>query len=114
MRFNGWTCSTGDCSTGQQDRALNAAAVRTADLVITKTDDVDPIAQNETLTYTVTVTNDGPEDAVDLLVTDTLPTGVTYVSSTASCIESPIDTLTCSLGDLPALVGSNVISLTSL
>jgi uncharacterized repeat protein (TIGR01451 family) len=53
-----------------------------ADLVITKTDSPDPVAVSGNLTYTITVTNNGPADASFIVVTDTLPAGTTYVSST--------------------------------
>ncbi len=62
-----------------------------ADLSITKIDLPDPILRNETLTYTLTVTNSGPSSATTIVVTDTLPTGVVYQSAGGSgwgCSES--------------------------
>ena len=70
-----------------------------ADLSIAKSDDVDPIVAGGTLTYTVTVTNAGPSDAVNVVVTDTLPAGVTFVS-TSGCTEDPSGVPTCSLGGI--------------
>ena len=81
-----------------------------ADLGITKTDDIDPIAVGGTLTYTVTVTNNGPSAGVGVVVTDTLPSEVTFVSSTDSCVEGPTDTLTCTLGLIPPSAPNNVVS----
>lgn len=52
------------------------------DLVITKSDNVDPIFPAQTLTYTLLVTNNGPSDATGVTVTDTLPGGVTFVNVT--------------------------------
>jgi len=49
----------------------------------------------------VTVHNDGPSDAINVVVTDTLPAGVTFVS-TAGCAEDPNGVPTCSLGDIAA------------
>lgn len=43
---------------------------RTADLVVTKTDGVDEIWSGETVTYTITVTNEGPSGVVDAEVRD--------------------------------------------
>ncbi len=73
-----------------------------ADLSITKSDNTDPvIAGSGTITYTVTVNNAGPSDATNVIVTDTLPGGVTFVS-TSGCGEDPNGGATCSLGTIAA------------
>jgi uncharacterized repeat protein (TIGR01451 family) len=57
-------------------------------------------------TYTVRVTNHGPDDAFGVRVTDTLPAGTTYVSDTGGCTFSPgtgpggRDQLQCALGTI--------------
>ncbi|MBV9179776.1 MAG: DUF11 domain-containing protein, partial [Acidobacteria bacterium] len=53
------------------------------------------------LSYTVTVTNNGPSGATGVVLTDTLPNGLTFVSSTAtqgSC--SGTAPITCNLGTI--------------
>src|SRR4030095_8008974 len=70
-----------------------------ADLEITKQDAPDPVALNGTLTYTIGVTNHGPDTAVGVQVVDTLPASVTFVNATAGCVNA-FGTVTCSLGDL--------------
>ena len=72
-----------------------------ADLRISKSDQPDPVVAGEDLVYTVRVTNDGPDWATDVVVTDTLPTGVTYVMDTDTCVQGPPGILTCTLGDIP-------------
>jgi uncharacterized repeat protein (TIGR01451 family) len=55
-----------------------------ADLEVEKTvNDPDP-NEGDVIVYTVVVTNNGPLDATSVQLTDTLPTGVTYDSHTAS------------------------------
>ena len=71
-----------------------------SDLSIEKTDSPDPVAAGTELTYSITVTNDGPDDAVNVVVTDTLPSGVTYASDTDTCLEAPAGTLICDLGPI--------------
>lgn len=72
-----------------------------ADLALVKTSAPNPVAVGGQLTYTLTVTNNGPDRALNAVVTDTLPAGVTFVSAVASqgtC--SGTATVTCNLGSL--------------
>jgi uncharacterized repeat protein (TIGR01451 family) len=52
-----------------------------ADLGITKTASPNPVDAGKPLTYTLTATNYGPSNATGVTVVDTLPAGVTYVST---------------------------------
>jgi uncharacterized repeat protein (TIGR01451 family) len=55
-----------------------------ADLVTTKVvDDATP-NENQSIVYTLSVTNNGPDAASGVSVTDALPAGVTYVSDVPS------------------------------
>ena len=56
----------------------------TADLQISKVVDDPHPNVGENITYTIRVTDSGPDAATNVTVQDTLPTGVTYVSSSAS------------------------------
>ncbi|MBK8538428.1 MAG: DUF11 domain-containing protein [Ardenticatenia bacterium] len=86
--------------------AANLTTVNTAaDLSITKTDSPDPVIAGRPLQYTITVTNNGPSDAQDVVVSDTLPAQLAYVSASgATCRQDPIlqQQITCQLGTLPA------------
>ena len=53
-----------------------------ADLQVLKTDSPDPVLVGNNVLYTVTVENNGPDDATGVILTDTLPADVTFVSST--------------------------------
>ncbi|NND74958.1 MAG: DUF11 domain-containing protein [Ilumatobacter sp.] len=75
--------------------------IAVADLSIAKIDDPDPVIAGEDLTYTLTVDNAGPSDAADVVVTDLVPAGTTFVS-TSGCAEDPAGVPTCSLGVIPA------------
>lgn len=75
------------------------------DLAISKNGPLDAFAGEE-MFYDLSVTNYGPIIATNVTVVDTLPTGVSYLADTDSCVEDPIGTLTCDLGDLD--VGDSV------
>ncbi len=73
-----------------------------ADLSITKSDLPDPVTVGQNLTYDVRVTNNGPSNATDVTLTDTLPDSVTFVSADpeqGSCTQSA-GAVTCDLGSL--------------
>jgi uncharacterized repeat protein (TIGR01451 family) len=55
-----------------------------ADLAVTKTASPNSVTPSGTLTYLITVTNNGPNAATSVVVTDTLPAGVVLVSATPS------------------------------
>ncbi len=55
-----------------------------ADLSISKTGDPASVRIGQRITYTLTVTNNGPNQAPDVTVTDDLPNEVSFVSATPS------------------------------
>jgi uncharacterized repeat protein (TIGR01451 family) len=79
-----------------------------ADLSVTK-DGPASVGLGDTITYTLTVENLGPDAAVNVVLTDDLPAGVTFVSATAPCTEAG-GVVTCDLGDL-ASGGSALIEI---
>jgi uncharacterized repeat protein (TIGR01451 family) len=80
------------------------AQAATADLAVDKSDSPDPVAVRGELTYTIKVTNSGPDAASNVVLTDKLPGQVDFLSasaSTGSC-DTQGNTLTCNLGTLAA------------
>src|SRR5438094_233521 len=66
--------------TNNSDTELTAVQTR-ADLSIVKTDSPEPVSAGNNLTYTLTIDNAGPSDAAAVTVSDTLPTGTSFVSA---------------------------------
>jgi uncharacterized repeat protein (TIGR01451 family) len=62
-------------------RATVMVPAPTADLALTIADTPDPITTGQNLTYTLIVTNNGPDPATNLRVTDSLPPNVAYVNT---------------------------------
>lgn len=73
-----------------------------ADLSVEKSDSKDPSPTGRNLTYTITVTNNGPDAALNVEVTDPLPAGMDFVSATASAGSCGLfgGTVLCSIGGL--------------
>jgi uncharacterized repeat protein (TIGR01451 family)/CSLREA domain-containing protein len=89
-------------NTSEFSQCFIVAGVPTnADLGITKTASPDPAIVGNNLTYSIAVYNYGPDAAANVVVTDTLPGNVTFVSATpssGSCTGT--STITCNLGAL--------------
>jgi uncharacterized repeat protein (TIGR01451 family) len=81
---------------------IDDAPVKAAELSITQTDFPDPASVGGNLTYTITVTNNGPDAATDVSVIDTLPSYVTFISATSSqgSCQQAGGMVFCDLGDL--------------
>ena len=81
-----------------------------ADLLVTKTVSPNPATVGVPLTYTVTVTNLGPdaEPAAGVTVVDLLPRGVVFVSSSLSPMAETPGSLTYALGGLAAGASQSV------
>jgi uncharacterized repeat protein (TIGR01451 family) len=63
--------------------ATAAVAVNsTADVAVTKTASPSPVTAGTDITYSVTVTNNGPGSADNVSMTDAVPAGATFVSET--------------------------------
>lgn len=74
-----------------------------ADLVVALSASTNISFVNETVTYTVLVTNQGPNNAANVVLTDLLPTGVSLLSATpsrGSCTPTSAG-VTCALGSMP-------------
>jgi uncharacterized repeat protein (TIGR01451 family) len=83
----------------------NATATNTvannAALNITKTVDQTEYNVGDTVNYNIDVVNNGPSNAANVIVTDTLPVGLNYVSSTNGGIWDSINSIiTWNVGNL--------------
>ena len=103
-------------TTNTASATVVVASANSADVAIVKTGSPNPVTQGTPLTYTLTITNNGPASATNVTVTDTLPSVVTYLSAAAtpsgSCSEAN-GVVTCLLGTI-ANAGTATISILTL
>jgi uncharacterized repeat protein (TIGR01451 family) len=69
---------------GENDQATVTITPQAADLSVTKSVDNPSPTNGSAVSYTVLVRNSGPVNAANVVVTDLLPGGVTFVSATPS------------------------------
>jgi large repetitive protein len=68
----------------EDDQASVTVTPQVADLSLTKTVNTAAPIQNQNVTFTLTVSNAGPNAGTNVAITDQLPAGLTFVSSTPS------------------------------
>ena len=107
------TASASNAVPNQTTNSATATAVvannGAATLSIAKTASSSTVASGDLLVYTLEVANNGPNTATNVLVTDPLPSNVTYqsnTSSTGTCSEAG-GTVTCELGTMAMTSGTN-------
>ena len=93
------TDATTDPAAGNDSSTSTTTVHRSADLKVTKTAAPDPATAGTDETFTITVDNLGPSDNAGYTLTDVVPAGTTYVSSTGGCAES-LGTVTCTSAGL--------------
>ncbi len=72
-----------------------------ADLNLEKRDLADPVNISDNLIYVLDLTNDGPDAATGVVMTDVLPVDTVFSTASPSCAHTA-GTVTCTMGDLVA------------
>ena len=99
-----------DASDDTDDVATDVIPATTqVNLSVIKVDDIpEPVKISEVFSYTLSVTNSGPDDAYDVMITEHLDPGTALVSDTGGCTVASSGTvgggevLSCDLGTVPA------------
>lgn len=75
---------SGDTNTANNTRIESTTLTNAGDLRLAKAATPDPVVGGAEVTYTLTVTNDGPSAATNFRVVDTLPAATSYVANSFS------------------------------
>ena len=86
-------------NTGSASTSVNSPL---ADLSVAAVASTNAVVVGSNLTFTVSVTNNGPQQALDILIADPLPAGLSFVSTSAGNFTNSAGTITVNLGNLPA------------
>src|SRR5207302_5422123 len=74
----------GEVNTANDTATDLTNVVSRADIAVAKIASSATVTVGSTVTFTVTVTNNGPSDATGVQITDQLPAGLTFVSAAPS------------------------------
>jgi uncharacterized repeat protein (TIGR01451 family) len=92
---------TFDQNTSNNSSSAEVRVETAADVQIVKSASPTTVDANGEVTYTLAVSNRGPDPAKEVKVDDKLPEGETYLSDDDSCTVAGQD-VSCELGELPA------------
>ncbi len=102
--------ATGNSDTADPNSANNVGTVslnvqtpeppKQADLAVTKTADDNTPDENQNITFTISVRNNGPDNATAITLSDLLPVGLTFISDNPSQGAYVSNTGVWSVGDL--------------
>ncbi len=89
------TAASGTTDTNlSNNTASDVDTAASADLVVTKTDGSSTYTPGRNVTYTIGVTNAGPNANTGFTVTDVLPANTSFVGASAGCVNAS-GTVTC-------------------
>jgi large repetitive protein len=79
--------------------SVSTAVGPAADLSLTDSPSPTSVVRDAQVTYTLVASNAGPDNATGVVVTDVLPSGLSFVSASSGCVNS-LGVVTCSLGSI--------------
>ena len=80
--------NTADSNPDNDADLINTLVIPAADLAITKFASTATAAPGDAVTFTLTVVNNGPSPAAGVTISDTLPSGLSFVSASPGCTPS--------------------------
>jgi len=94
--------ATPDPKPTNNEDSVEVSTLPSADLALVKTALTPEVHPGQQATFSLVVTNNGPSDAAEAKLIDTLPPGLAYESASGAPCEAAGQTVTCTLGTLTA------------
>jgi uncharacterized repeat protein (TIGR01451 family) len=93
------SATTADPNTANNSASTTATVGRRYEMKVEKTASQTRVGPGQDITYTLKITNNGPNDATGVTLVDPLPANTTLVSATQGCTVTGT-TVSCPVGDL--------------
>jgi uncharacterized repeat protein (TIGR01451 family) len=104
-----WAAPTTDPDNSNNSSSATTNVGAQADLAVSKTGPASAIPGQD-VTYTITVTNNGPSPATNVIVSDPTPAGVAFSQNTGACVTA----YPCNVGTLAAGQSATINSTYSI
>ncbi len=102
------TPETTTTNNGDDASTSFTCATPTADVAIVKTAAYPTVPYGSTIDYVLTVTNNGPATATNVVVTDTFPSGFKYVAQSGATCNTTNGVMTCTI---PSIASQNTVAI---
>ena len=96
---NATVTHTGTDPASANDSASEDTYVQASDLSLSKSGPSEPVDLGDEFTYTLTAQNNGPDAASGVVLTDILPSSLSFVSASPGCSHAA-GTVTCNIGTI--------------
>lgn len=100
------TSTTFDPNRGNDSVTATTSIINQANLAVTKTASPGTVDTGAIITYTITVTNNGPNSASNVTLTDNLPAGTSFVSNSGASGWTCFDPVVGSTGAITCTIAS--------
>jgi len=104
-----WAAPTTDPDNSNNSSSVTTNVGAQSDLAVSKTGPATAVP-GQNVTYAITVTNNGPSPATNVIVSDPTPTGVAFTQNTGACVTA----YPCNVGTLAAGQSATINSTYSI
>ncbi|MFO0944045.1 MAG: SdrD B-like domain-containing protein [Pirellulales bacterium] len=98
-----------DTNSANNTSSVNIDVQPRYDLRVTKSDGLTTVVPGQTITYSLQAINDGPSSATNVVISDTLPSSLEFISSSSGSVASGV--FTANVGTLASGASSTAVTI---